>query len=242
MPAASKKVILEFTEAELLKMTRAELTLSLNDREIEFCEFYYSKKNVKTSAIKAGYSKKSAHITGWKLRQRKDINNYIGWLKVKLAKKCDVNAMDLIDSYIRIAFADMADFVDLINGRYIPKQMDEIDGTIVSKIVDNKHGFSIELEDRFKALDKLEKYFDVMPKDWKYKIENKKLELMQMRLELDKEKAGVLESEETNESNFLEALGNTAKEVWSDGSVEEVVIEDNEKWSDEINEDDGWED
>ena len=237
MPTASKQVFIEETEEELMRMTRQEATLGLTEREISFCEYYTSTKNVKTAAIRAQYSKKSAHIVGWKIRQKEGPNRYIAWLKLRVSNSCHVKAMDILDMYQRIAFADMNEVVDIKNGRVTPRNGDEIDGQIISKIKNGRDGFSVELESRDNALKKLEQYFDVMPKDWKYQIEMKKLEIMELRLELEKEKAGLNVTEEI-ETNFIEALGLAAKDAWSDEKDDKEEQKDDkddeeEDWDDE---------
>ena len=235
MPTASKRVFIEETEEELLKMSRAEATLNMTDREISFCEFYCGSKNVKMSAIRAGYSKTSAHIIGWKIRQKENCNRYLCWLKVRTAKKCDVSAMDLIDLQQRIAFADITEVVTIKNGKITAKNGDEIDGQIISKIRHGRDGLSIELENREHAIDKLLDYFDVMPKDWRYEIEISKLKIMELRLELEKEKSGLNVTQEV-ETNFIEALGLAAKDAWSDEK------EENEKQVEESDDEENWDD
>lgn len=215
MPVIAKKIFCEETEEELLKMTREEACLYLNDKQIQFCETYTRSYNVRLSAIKAGYSSKSAHIIGWKLRQRHDINRYIAWLKTRVSKKVNVSAMDVVDMYARIAFLDVTDFVT-IKGNYVTLvNGTETDGQLIKSIKQGRDGIAIEFNDRLIALDKLERYFDIMPKDWKQKIEERKLELMKERVEIEKLKAGDF-GKEIEDDGFMEALKQSVdtKEVW----------------------------
>lgn len=216
MPPAYRKLFTEETEEQLLRLSRAEVTDDLMDKERMFCEQYIRNKNIQLAAVKAGYSKKSAHIVGWKVRQKPNVNRYICWLKLQISKTCHIDAMDIIDQYARIAFADITDFVEIVDNKIKLIDADEIDGQIVTKIKKGRDGgISLELADKFKALEKLEHYFDVMPADWKQKIEEKKLELMKDKLEFEKRKFGE-GGEDMEDDGFIEALADAATEVWSD--------------------------
>ncbi len=213
MPPAIRNMFTEETEEELLNMSREEVTKGMNDKEILFCQYYMKDYNIKMAAIKAGYKSSSAHMSGYKLRRRKLVNRYIAWLKLRVGKMCHVDAMDVIEQYMRIAFADITSFADFGGKRITLKDASEIDGQLIKSVKQTREGIAIELYDKLSALDKLEKYFDVMPADWKQKIEERKLEIMQQKLELDKRRAGEFDSE-VGEDGFYEALKETASEVW----------------------------
>lgn len=215
MPTVYRKIFTGETEEELLNMTRDEACLELMEKERRFCEYYVRNFNIKMAATKAGYSAKSAHISGWKLRQKPEINRYIAWLKLRVSKECHIDATDIVDKYIRIAFADITDFVVIEKGRLKLVDGVEVDGQLITKIKQGRDGISIELADKMRALEKLEHYFDVMPKDWRQKIEERKLELMEQKLDLERQKAGINNNEE-DDDGFIEALTSTAEEVWED--------------------------
>ena len=52
-----------------------------------------------------------------------------------------------------------------------------------------------------------------MPKDWKERLEEKKVEIMQEKLNIEKQKLG-LNDDEIVDDGFLDALRDTAEEVW----------------------------
>jgi phage terminase small subunit len=215
MPAKMRKVFLEETEEELMKMSRADLVYDLSDKEIKFSELYVRNNNVKICAAKAGYSPRSAHIVGWKVRQKPDVNRYITWLKLQACKRAGVTAMEVMDHYARIAFADVTDFVEIKPNSIKLINPDLIDGQLIRCIKQGKEGISVEFYDKLDALEKLERYLDVMPKDWKQKIEEKKLEIQEKRLEIERMKAG-FGDETTEDDGFINALKESAKEVWED--------------------------
>jgi len=219
MPTVMREVICSYTSEELLAMPRDEIITGLTERERAFCEYYIGKNNVKVAAVKAGYLKSSAHISGWRIRNLTRVNNYICWLKMRTAKSCHIDAMDLVDMYARIAFADITDIMTIKGNRIDIEDSENWDGQIVKKVKKGHDGsVTIELEDRRWALDKLEWYFDVIPKDWKQQIEERKLQLLEQRLALDMKKAG--EDEDYEDDGFLEAIKDSVEEVWADETEE----------------------
>ena len=214
MPAAYKKVFTEETEEELFKMSRAEATLNLNDKQIKFCEEYARTLNICLSAKRAGYSKKSAHTAAWKIRQNPDCSRYIAWLKLRVSQKAFVSAVDIIDHYTRIAFSDITDVCEVKDGKIVIQDSDMIDGQIVKSIKKGRDGISVEMYDKMAALTKLEKYFDVMPKDWKQKLEERKVSILEQKLEMEKRKMG--EGDEIADDGFIEALKSEAEVIWDD--------------------------
>lgn len=216
MPTSYKKKFVDWTEEELLTMTRQEACLDLSNRHRTFCETFIGNHNAILSAKKAGYTGASAHSMAYRLLNRDDVNLYIAWLKLRISKECHVSALDIIDKYARIAFADINDFVEIKGNRITPIDGQRIDGQLVRSIKKGKDGsFAIELHDKQPALQKLERYFDVMPKDWKQKIEERKVELLEKRLELDLLKSGQLGSDDSDDG-FMQALKESANEVWED--------------------------
>jgi phage terminase small subunit len=222
MPTVIRKIFTVESEEELLDMKRDEVTDGMADREVLFCEYYIRNHNIKTACIKAGYGKTSAHIVGYKLRRKPLVNRYICWLKLQVSKVCMVEATDIVEQYAKIAYADITDFVEIKNNRVKLLNADEIDGQLIKRIKQGKDGVSIELHDPLVALDKLERYFDVMPSDWREKIEIQKLEIMRERLAIERLKIEGPQ-EPDGDDGFMEALKSEAITVW--GNVEEEQID-----------------
>ena len=209
-----RALYLEEDEEELLSLKRKEVIAPLTERERKFCEYYVHNFNIKTAAVKAGYSPTSANSAGWAVRQKYSVNRYICWLKLRLSKELHISSMDVVDMYARIAFADMADFVDITpTGRVKVKPAEYLDGQIIHRLKEGVQGIEIELEDRMKALQKIEDYFDIMPADWRQKIEERKVAIMEERLAMDKEDRATSKFED---DGFIEALTGVAEEVWVD--------------------------
>lgn len=213
MPTTYKKVFVEVSEEELTAMSREEASLNLNDKQRRWCEAYVNNFNSKLAAKKAGYSPKCAATIGWKLRQNPDVALYLAWLKLKISYKAWVRPEDIIDQYARIAFADITDFVELKNGRVSLVDSEMMDGQLVKSVKKGRDGVSIEMYDKMAALARLERFFEEMPKDWREKLEEKKLELAQEKLNLEKQRLGMLD-DQVEDDGFLDALRDTADEVW----------------------------
>ena len=213
MPTTYKKVFIDVTEEELSKMTREEASLNLNDKQRKWCEVYVNNFNSKLAAKKAGYSPKSAASIGWKLRQNPDVALYLAWLKLKVSYKAWIRPEDIVDQYARIAFADITDFVEIKNNRLTIVDSEMIDGQLVKSVKKGRDGVSIELYDKMQALARLERFFEEMPKDWRERLEEEKVEIMQEKLTIEKQKLGLVD-DEVEDDGFLDALRGTAEEVW----------------------------
>ena len=90
-----------------------------------------------------------------------------------------------------------------------------VDGQLVKSIKSGRDGVSIELYDKMKSLDFLAKYCQDMPKDWKQKLEERRMELQEQEFELKKSMANVNAGAEEKDG-FIEAIENAAKVVWEE--------------------------
>ena len=196
-------------------MSREEACLNLTDKQRIWCETYVNNFNSKIACKKAGYKTKYAASMGWKLRQNPDVQLYLAWLKLRISNKAWVRPEDIIDQYARIAFADITDFVEVKNGRISIVDSEMMDGQLVKSVKKGRDGVSIEMYDKMQALARLERFFKEMPKDWRERLEERKIALMEEKLEIEKQKLGLI-GDEVEDDGFLEALRGTADEVWED--------------------------
>ncbi|QNO14934.1 terminase small subunit [Alkalicella caledoniensis] len=197
-----EKVILkELEEAELTEMQRL------------FCLYYIKDFNATNAATKAGYSKGSAHVEGSRLLRNPKVAAEIRRLKGTLHQEIFIDAMDVLNQYIKIAFANIDNYVDFgsidlfqLDGNgyicygpdgkpltksesYITvKNSDEVDGSLISEIKQGRNGIAIKLHDKMKALEKLAQYFDLLPDNFKRQIEEERNKMAQQKIELEKER------------------------------------------------------
>ena len=214
MPPKNKKVS-EYTEEELLKMSREEMIDGMTDREVAFCEYYINDYNIKMAAIKAGYKTLSNKTISKIVRNKQSVINYIAWLKIRLYHKAAISAEDILNGYAKMAFYDITDYIEKKGNKIVLKDFSKIDGQIIQEISQNASGgITIKFPDRLKAYDKLENYMDNNPYDWKRKIEEQKIEIMKEKVNIEKEKAGL--NQEIEDDGFLEALEKAAEKINSE--------------------------
>lgn len=214
----------------------------LTDKQRLFCIYYIKSFNATMSAIKAGYAKNSAHVEGSRLLRNAKVGAEIRRLKGEMQQGVFIDAMDILNKYIQIAFADITDFVDfgsversernpdtgevLLDDDFNPitykqgfvdfKESDEVDGTIITEVKLGKDGISVKLADKMKALDMLTKYFDLLPEHQKRRLEEEKL-----NLELGNLRGDTEGDPHAQGSSYEEALNAQAEDVFSDEVIED---------------------
>lgn len=187
----------------------------LTEKERLFCLYFVKYFNGTQAAIKAGYTKESAHVQSSRLLRRERVSSYIRELKGELVENVFVEAMDVLKEYIKIAFADITNYVTFgqkevpVMGLYGPMkdesgkeitrivnyvdlhEADMVDGSIITEVKQGKDGVSVKLADKMKALDKLAQYFDLVPDTFKHQIEEERLRMQQEmhRVQIEKLKA-----------------------------------------------------
>ncbi|PHE75140.1 terminase small subunit [Bacillus wiedmannii] len=187
----------------------------LTEKERLFCLYYVKYFNGTQAALKAGYSKDGAHVQSSRLLRRERVSSYIKELKGELVENVFVEAMDVLKEYIKIAFADITNYVTFgqkevpVMGMFGPMkdedgnevtrivnyvdlhEADMVDGSIITEVKLGKDGVSVKLADKMKALDKLAQYFDLVPDNFKRKIEEErhKMQMEVQKVQIDKIKS-----------------------------------------------------
>lgn len=202
----------EYTTEELLKMKKSKAVEGLDEKKQRFCEYYVEGHNRKTALLKAGYTFNDSNMFAYRLFQNKNIQRYICWLKARITHSHMINAYDVLDEWIRIAFSDITDFVNVHPHSISLKPSEQMDGQLVKSIKSGRDGISIELYDKMRALDCLARYMDDLPSDWKQKIEERKLELLEQEFELKKQ--AMVSNSEKEDDGFLDAVKKSAEAVW----------------------------
>lgn len=214
-----------WTEEELLSMKKREACEGLSEQQKNFCEYYIEGHNKRMALIKAGYNQRSESYV-LRLLHNENIQRYICWLKARVLKQHFINASDILDAWIRIAFSDMSDFVDIYPYSIRLKPADQIDGQLIKSIKSSKDGISIELYDKMKALDNLSKYIEDMPSDFKQKLEERKVQLLEEELEL-KKKAQQAEIPEVEDDGFMQAIKESITAIWDMNDTESDETSEN---------------
>lgn len=191
--------------------TEAE-RLGIPDKWETFCYHYIKTLNATNSALKAGYPPNRAHQKGYMILKEPKVIYFLRYLRDARNSEALIDSVRLIQEYMKIAFADMTDYVQFDGKNVTLKSSDAVDGQLITEVRKGKDGVTIKLADKMTALAKLEKHLGV---DWREAVEKKKLELMERKLILEKEK---LESgnDDVEDDGFIAALMGSAKEAWSD--------------------------
>lgn len=242
------------TKAKLKKMLDDE---ELTEQERLFCLYYVKYFNGTQAALKAGYAKSSAHVTSSRLLRRERVATYIREIKGEMVENIFVEAMDVLNEYIKIAFADITNYVNFgqkdveVMGPFGPvkdkdgkpvmrtisyvdfNESDMVDGSIIAEVKKGKEGVSIKLADKMRALDKLAMYFDLVPDNFKRKIEEErhKMHMEVQKANIKKANAEIanLTGDEDDDNaeaiqDFLQATApdpETMKEVFGDADGED---------------------
>ena len=138
----------------------------LTPKQDLFCNEYLTDFNVTQAAIRAGYSKKTAYSIGWELLRNPEISEEIAKIKEKRIARVAFDADDFFNTLIKYVKSDINDFFDLSkDGILTLKDLDKIDGTLVSEIRENIYGITIKLQDKAKALEMIARHLNLFKED-----------------------------------------------------------------------------
>jgi phage terminase small subunit len=225
----------------------------LTPKQRIFIMEYLRDFNATRAAMAAGYSKKTAYSIGWELLRKPEIKAAIQNYNESLMDGVGLNAQRVLMEYMKIAFADITDYVEFgqkeedvlgLEGdpvfdpdtgetkkyryNYVSfKNSDEIDGTLVSEVKQGKDGVSVKLHDKTKALDVLTKYMDLLPDKHKRMVEDEKLKMQREKLELERAKVtGEGNTEDDLIDDWVEAVVGDEAEGLAGDETEASSIQD----------------
>ncbi len=205
-PQVKKKVHLDDGTKETLQNE------DLTPEQQIFCIYYSRTFNATQSYIKAygcDYSTANAH--GYELLSNVVIRAEIERLKELKRQQIMISEDDIVELQMRIAGADMGDYVSFGRSGVILQESSSTDTQLIQEVKEGKSGISIKLSDRQKAIDWLTKFFLMHPES-KYKAEYE-------RRRAEKEGG---ETQEFESDGFLEALKGEAAETFKDGDIVET--------------------
>lgn len=215
----------------------------LSERQKNFCLLYLQNRFNATKAYQEAYdvSYKVANAAGPRLLVNVRIKEEIHRLKSQMHQDIYLDTRDLLQEYVKQAFADITDYVefgtdvlevvdkagnpilDKKTGEVevykrsfvILKDAHEVDGSIIQEVKKGKDGVSVKLYDRNKAMDVLLKYFGDDVKDINKEL--MQIQLEKARLELAEAKANALGDEDgTDDDGFLSAIDQSLDSVWGE--------------------------
>jgi phage terminase small subunit len=138
----------------------------LTNKQRLFCIYYINSFNA-TLSYKRAYQCRygTAAVNACGLLKKPNIREYIDHLKEIRYQSMMIQGLDVIELYMRIAFANINQHIVVKDGRVVLADSEDIDGQIVQEIKETKNGVSIRLNDRMKALQWLSDYFELNPSD-----------------------------------------------------------------------------
>lgn len=147
--------------------------MKLSDKQKKFCEEYIIDFNQTQSAIRAGYSAKTAYSIGNENLKKPDIQAYIKELLIKREERTQITADMVVKEWAKVAFFDIRKIFHKEGGLLNPHDLDDETATVISSIKarDVKVGDDIEtikeyrLNDKMKALDMLAKHLGMFEKE-----------------------------------------------------------------------------
>lgn len=159
----------------------------LTPRQQLFCVYYSRTFNAAQSYQKAyECSYDTAMTNGCRLLGNAKVRAEIDRLKEIKRQQIVADADDIVELQMRIAFADMGDYVRFGSGGVQLNDSKSTDTQLVREVKQGKAGVSLKLADQQKAIEWLSKYFIMHPDD-KYKAEYDR-----KRAELDNNTADII--------------------------------------------------
>lgn len=166
------------------KSKKSEVVLNdeLTEKQRLFCIYYIENFNA-TKAYQRAYdcSYDTARVEGSKSLTKPNIKAEIDRLTEEcLQEQCISSKLlskRLFETYIKIAFADITDYLEFNKFTVKLKNSNELDGTLIGEVSEGKDGIKIKLQDKMKALDWLDKHIGLASEEQRLKIDKLRAEL-----------------------------------------------------------------
>lgn len=158
---------------------------ALNENQKKFCLYYIQNQNAVISYQRAYKCKRSSALSaGYRLLHDVRIKRCIQKIKQERNESMMLEAGDVIDLMMRIAFANYADFVCIDREGYATaRDLEEVDAQLIESVMPTKSGAAVKLVDRKWALNWLSNYFGMNPMDkHKRQYDEKILELQERKI------------------------------------------------------------
>lgn len=198
----------------------------LTAKQQRFCEEYLVDLNATQAAMRAGYSKKSAHAIGIENLSKPIIADYLKKRQSNLSERTEVTQEMVIKELAAIAFSDVTDVAEVKNVELydkdgnpftikgvdvaLTKLIESDTRKAIASIKQNSTGIEVKMHDKIKALDKLAEHLGMYNRD-RTEIEWQRLALEKKRYELEAKKA----ESDTVDKDIKILIGGLEKE-WSE--------------------------
>ena len=130
-----------------------------------FAQEYVKDLNATRAAIRAGYAKRGAAVTGSRLIRKPNVEYWIAEAQELKARSRDITIERVLEEMRRLAFAQTTDIVTLKGGWVQIADTDSLtteQKSAISQIRQKKDGeLEVKFYDKLKALDSLAKYLGI---------------------------------------------------------------------------------
>lgn len=152
----------------------------LNPKQLAFVNAYIVLKNATQAAIKAGYSKKTAHSAGPRMLENVAVAGAIVVKGRRIAEKYEITSERVLAEYARIAYANMLDFIEInedgtasIDFSKVTREQAAAMGEVVTETHTEGTGddktnvvrVKFKLHDKIRALEALAKHLKLFPQN-----------------------------------------------------------------------------
>lgn len=136
----------------------------LSDRQAVFVDEYFQDLNATQAAIRAGYSEKSARVTGQKLMRNPRVKEVIQERRRARAERLRISADRILAELAVIAFSDISNYVTAFDGTVLINDLKTVPPHLraaIAKVSSSKEGVSIQLHSKESALVKLARHVEL---------------------------------------------------------------------------------
>lgn len=145
-------------------MSQKKNKRGLTPKQDRFVREYLVDLNATQAAIRAGYSPDTAAEQGYQLVHNTSVSAEISKRQEKINKRLDVSAERVIEELSRLAFSNIADFVEFGEFGIRIKDtatLNEDDQRCIAAVSESVQGRKFTMHDKKGALDSLAKYFNL---------------------------------------------------------------------------------
>lgn len=143
----------------------------MTDMAWNFCHAYVRIGRARAAALSVGCKEKSAHVTANRWLKNDKVVKKIKALKRKLNKKLELSVESVIDEYMKLAFTNLTDLVDMSEGvpRFKDLEMIKAEHMAALQSVSNTpNGVKFKMHDKRGALDSLAKHLGMFVEEHRH--------------------------------------------------------------------------
>ncbi len=173
--ALTKTELRELARFEKKRTTRKKTQkreYPLTDKQKCFCQEYIIDLNAKQAAIRAGYSKHSAEITGSKLLRNPKVSDEVAKLKSQRGERLEITADSVVKEIAKIGFQNIANYLQMagddegyismeVLNNLTPEQTACIAEITEYETDTGRKRFKFKLHDKLKALELLGRHLGI---------------------------------------------------------------------------------